>query len=697
MDILQDVFNFSYNKEKQPITIGDKTVQAFFRRSETDCIMYVPFADKLSLGGVFVLNGDKYLITDELRSENTTYCKYHCDKLNDSFKIMYNNSDKQVAYGTAEIVTYECLVKPMQYRLNVSQDGTQIDSNIEILVPLNKNSRRLGVNRTLFLQNQKGYNKENNSYYYSHKWQIRDLQYLDGVVHLFCNWTPTLPTDDTENGIPNRWAIEFNPNEPLTYTVTFSPKSFSLRVGETQTITPTVKITTENAQGLTEDVTSKTPYTLHIAPTDASICSVDNLTIKALKSGSTALTASIEGLRTVDTLTADTINVSVEANVYTFTLSDSSIELQKGATKTVTANVTKNGVSVASPVVTWSSDDETVATVNKDGLISALKQGSTVIRANYTDDDGEAHTAQITLIVSIKNVYTIALDPTSIILHKDDTKALKTTVEKNGTAISSPTISWASSDGTIVSVTDGTIKALKTGNATITASYTDEYNEIHTATTTVNVQAVYALKLSASTAKVSVGKTETITATVTKDGEAVSSPTIEWSTSDSTKATVKDGVISGVAEGNATITAKFTDEYGNTLSQDVAVTVEVASQYTKKINIGYYDSNLTYDPDDASRIYLYKGTFFRINAYVTDMKTGRTVNDTVVWNVTCTPSEAKPTDLKRTSYGLSFTNNNNTDEKAILRIEFHLRDSEDAEHVIKEYKLSNNFILDDDV
>ena len=39
MDILQDVFNFSFNKEKQPITIGDKTVEAFFRRSETDCIM----------------------------------------------------------------------------------------------------------------------------------------------------------------------------------------------------------------------------------------------------------------------------------------------------------------------------------------------------------------------------------------------------------------------------------------------------------------------------------------------------------------------------------------------------------------------------------------------------------------------------------------------------------------------------------
>lgn len=685
MDILQDVFNFSYNKEKQPITIGDKTVQAFFRRSETDCIMYVPFADKLSLGGVFVLNGEKYLITDELRSENTTYCKYHCDKLNDSFKRIYAKGD---------IRSYDCLVKPLQYRLNVSNDGVSIGSNIEILLSLDDNSRLLNVNNTFYLHNQYFANKKDGSYYYSHKWKIRDVQHKDGVVHLFCEWTSSLPTDDTVNGITDRWKYEQNPNsDPLTYTVTFSPKSFSLHVGDTQTISPTVKITQEDGT----DVTSKTPYTLHIAPTDASICSVDNLTIKALKSGSTALTASIEGLRTVDTLTADTINVSVEANVYTFTLSDSSIELQEGATKTVTANVTKNGVSVASPVVTWSSDDETVATVDNNGLISALKQGSTVIRANYTDDDGEAHTAQITLIVSIKNVYTIALDPTSVILHKDDTKALKATVEKNGTAISSPTISWASSDGTIVSVTNGTIKALKTGNATITASFTDEYNEVHTATTTVSVQAVYALKLSASTAKVSVGKTETITATVTKDGEAVSSPTIAWSTSDSTKATVKDGVISGVAEGNATITAKYTDEYGNILSQDVAVTVEVASQYTKKINIGYYDSNLTYDPDDASRIYLYKGTFFRINAYVTDMKTGGTVNDAIAWKVTCTPAEAKPTDLKLTSYGLSFTNNNETDEKAILRIEFYLRDSEDAEHVIKEYKLSNNTILDDDV
>lgn len=684
MDILKDVFNFSFNKEKQPITIGNKTVEAFFRRSETDCIMYLPFADKLNLGGVFVLNGDKYLITDELRSENTTYCKYHCDKLNDSFKCIYAKGD---------IRTYDCLVKPLQYRLNVSNNGVSIGSNIEILLSLDDNSRLLNVNNTFYLHNQYFANKDG-SYYYSHKWKIRDVQHKDGVVHLFCEWTESLPTDDTVNGIANRWKYEQNPDaDPLTYTVTFSPKSFSLHVGDTETINPTVKITAEDGT----DVTSKTPYTLHIAPTDASICSVDNLTIKALKSGSTALTASIEGIRTVDTLTADTINVSVEANVYTFTLSDSSIELQQGATKAVTANVTKNGTPVASPVVTWSSDDETIATVNNNGLISALKQGSTVIRANYTDDDGEAHTAQITLIVSMKNVYTIALDPTNVILHKDDTKVLNAVVEKNGVAVASPTISWTSSDGTIASVSNGTIKALKTGDATITASYTDEYGEIHTATTTVSVHAVYALKLSASTAKVSVGKTETITATVTKDGEAISSPTIEWSTSDSSKATVTGGVISGVAEGNATITAKYTDEYGNMLSQDVAVTVEVASKYTKKINIGYYDNNLTYDPDDPSRIYLYLNTFFRINAYVTNLKTGGVLQDTIVWDVTCTPAEAKPSDLKRKSYGLCFTNTNNTDEKAILRIEFRLRDSDDAEHVVKEYKLSNRTIVDDDV
>ena len=685
MDILKDVFDFSFNKEKQPITIGDKTVEAFFRRSETDCIMYVPFADKLNLGSVFVLNGDKYLITDELRSENTTYCKYHCDKMNDSFKCIYAKDD---------IRNYDCLVKPLNYRLNVSNNGVSIGSNIEVLVPLDDNSRLLNVNNTFYLHNQYFKSKDDSYYYYSHKWKIRDVQHKDGVVHLFCEWTSSLPTDDTINGIANRWRYEQNPNaNPLTYIVTFNPNSYSLHVGETQTINPTVKVKLENGS----DVTSETPYTLHLAPTDASVCSVDNLTIKALKSGSTAITASIDELRTVDTLTADTLNVSVKDNIYSFTLSDSSIELQVGSTKTVTATVKKNGKVVASPVVTWTSDDETIATVNDNGLISALKQGSTVIRAKYTDDDGEAHTAQITLTVSMKNVYTIALDPTNVILHKGDTKVLNAVVEKNGVAIASPSISWTSSNDTMVSVSNGTVTALKTGKVGITASFRDEYNEVHRATTTVSVHAVYALKLSASTAKVPVGKTETITATVTKDGEAISSPTIEWSTSDSTKATVTGGVISGVKEGNVTITAKYTDEYGNTLSQDVAVTVEDASQYTKKINIGYYDNNLTYDPDDPSRIYLYKDMFFRINAYCTKITGGGATNDTIVWDVTCTPSEAKPTDLKRTSYGLAFTNTNNTDEKAILRIDFHLRDSDDAEHVIKEYKLSNNLMIDDDV
>ena len=61
--------------------------------------------------------------------------------------------------------------------------------------------------------------------------------------------------------------------------------------------------------------------------------------------------------------------------------------------------------------------------------------------------------------------------------------------------------------------------------------------------------------------------TFSLVATTTPSGEIVS-----WTTSDDTVVTVSDGLITGVAEGNATITATMTYN-GNTYTDTCAVTV----------------------------------------------------------------------------------------------------------------------------
>lgn len=90
--------------------------------------------------------------------------------------------------------------------------------------------------------------------------------------------------------------------------------------------------------------------------------------------------------------------------------------------------------------------------------------------------------------------------------------------------------------------------------------------------------AIPTITLSAETATVTLpSTTASITATVTPAGSAVT-----WTSSDTTKATVANGVITPVAAGTCTVTASITVD-GVTYSKDVAVTVAAApGQNTRK-------------------------------------------------------------------------------------------------------------------
>ena len=74
--------------------------------------------------------------------------------------------------------------------------------------------------------------------------------------------------------------------------------------------------------------------------------------------------------------------------------------------------------------------------------------------------------------------------------------------------------------------------------------------------------------LNATTAEVEVGDTVTLTAETIPDGE-----TVTWTSSDTDTATVAAGVVTGVAEGNVTITASITVE-GRDYTAACAVTVK---------------------------------------------------------------------------------------------------------------------------
>ena len=198
--------------------------------------------------------------------------------------------------------------------------------------------------------------------------------------------------------------------------------------------------------------------------------------------------------------------------------------------------------------VVWSSSDEAVVTV-EGGVLTAVAAGDAVITA---DCDGVTDECTVTVNEKDIEVESVELNKTEAELVVGETLRLEATVLPE--EASGLTVTWSSSASEIVSVDDeGNVSALSEGKATITA----EAGGV-TATCDVTVSSasipVESVTVSEESIEIKIGETFTLTATVLP--ENAEDKTVTWSSSDNAIATVSaDGVVTGVAVGNATIVA----------------------------------------------------------------------------------------------------------------------------------------------
>ena len=155
-------------------------------------------------------------------------------------------------------------------------------------------------------------------------------------------------------------------------------------------------------------------------------------------------------------------------------------------------------MAVSNPLLRWSSSDESVATV-EEGRVYAQNSGNaviTVVSANGVYSAECAVTVQATSDptpipdpdptptpdpdpVYVTNV---ELDQSELALSLRDSYTLQATVHP--TDADNKAITWSSSDESVATVEDGTVKAMGAGTATITVRTADGG---HTATCVVTV------------------------------------------------------------------------------------------------------------------------------------------------------------------------------------------------------------------
>ena len=234
-------------------------------------------------------------------------------------------------------------------------------------------------------------------------------------------------------------------------------------------------------------------------------------------------------------------------------LSSNKISMKIGSKKKITAlvepyNATNKGLI-------WESSDPSIATVDANGNIVALKEG--IVTITVRTKDGSVKATCVININPIK-VDEIKLNPTKMSL-KVNTSANIVAVTKPD-SVSNDELIWESSDPSVAKVDkNGRVTGVGVGEAIITAKTKD--GKV-TTTCTVNIVTdtvpVSKIKLNHDKVSVKVGSKEQILAKI--EPENATERELIWESSDPSVATVdSNGKITGVKVGTATITVKTKD------------------------------------------------------------------------------------------------------------------------------------------
>jgi uncharacterized protein YjdB len=325
--------------------------------------------------------------------------------------------------------------------------------------------------------------------------------------------------------------------------------------------------------------------------TDKNSISVEN--INFLKSKNVKHVVILGGLGVVSANVDNTVKAAINALVVhpeAVNLNKTQISLLVGKTEALNATVTPD--TAVDKTINWKSSNNSVATVDNTGIVTAVSSGSAVITVSTTDGNkikscSVSVTNPVTAITLNKSSTELTISGTDILTEGRKDTLLATVIPASAT---NKDITWVSSNNEVVTVDNtGKISAVKAGTSIITV-ITSDGSKTATCTVVVRIAPVdkaTGINFIKTEDNLIVGQADTLAAIVTP---STANEAKIWTSSDNSVVVVDSmGKITGINAGTAIIIATTAD---GAYVATCTITVKLKPPIVFAIDIGH---NANYD------------------------------------------------------------------------------------------------------